>query len=452
MASIVYLGLGTNLGDRRKNLQMAASALPPAVRVLRASPVYETPPWGYSDQPPFYNQALEVETDLPPLDLLAYLKDLESKLGRKATFHYGPRQIDLDILFYGDQVFQHEMLTIPHLRLHERAFILVPLADLAPDLRHPQLGATVREMLAGVDPRGIRRVDPLSRAERSVLPAWGKRTYIMGILNVTPDSFSGDGLLNQADASAAALAQARRFIAAGADILDIGGESTRPGSSAVDAQEELNRILPVVQALASEGVETILSVDTYKAEVAEAALQAGADWINDVWALRADPLLAGVAARSGAPVVLMHNRIKPNSAELQERLGWRYTGIHYENLVEDVRRELMESVLLARQAGVADEKIIIDPGLGFGKTVEQSLELLDRLDEIRALGFPLLLGPSRKSFIGYTLNLPVDERVEGTAAAVAIGIDRGADIVRVHDVEAMVRVARMTDAIVRRPG
>jgi dihydropteroate synthase len=279
--------------------------------------------------------------------------------------------------------------------------------------------------------------------------AWGERTYIMGIINLTPDSFSGDGLAGRGDPLEAALAQARALVAAGADILDVGGESTRPGSLPLGEAEELARVIPVVRALAAE-LDTILSIDTYKAGVARAALAAGAHWVNDVWGLRADPYLARVTAEAGAPLVLMHNRSHPADAELQARLGGRYVGVNYANLLEDVRRELLESVNLAHAAGIPDEKILLDPGIGFGKTVEQNLELVDRLGEIRALGYPLLLGTSRKGFIGYTLDLPVDQRVEGTAATVAVGITRGVDIIRVHDVAAMTRVARMTDAIVRR--
>jgi dihydropteroate synthase len=247
----------------------------------------------------------------------------------------------------------------------------------------------------------------------------------------------------------AALDQARGFLADGADILDVGGESTRPGSQMVTAAEEMERVLPVIRALAQEFPEAVISVDTYKAEVAQAALKAGAHLVNDVWGLRADPHLAEVVAKFGVPVVLMHNRSKPANAQIQENLGGRYVGMEYKDLLEDVKAELTEAMVLARKAGIPNEKIILDPGIGFGKTVEQNLELLNRLDEIRALGFPVLLGPSRKSFIGYTLNLPPDQRVEGTAAAVAVGIVRGADIVRVHDVNMMARVARMTDAIVR---
>lgn len=278
---------------------------------------------------------------------------------------------------------------------------------------------------------------------------FSKRTYIMGIINVTSDSFSGDGILNNQDAIHAALEQAQRFVDAGADILDIGGESTRPGSQPVTAEEEQERVLPVVRAITSSGLDAIISIDTYKASVAEAAVKAGAHWINDVWGLHADPNLAEIAARNRTPLVLMHNRSKPSNAQLQELLGGRYIGVDYQELIEDIKRELMDSVSIARSAGVEDEMIILDPGIGFGKTVEQNLELIRRLGELKSLGFPILLGPSRKSFIGYTLNLPPDQRLEGTLAACVLGIQAGANILRVHDVEAVVRAARMTDAILR---
>ena len=280
---------------------------------------------------------------------------------------------------------------------------------------------------------------------------WGRRTYVMGIINVTPDSFSGDGVL-RADASAVAADQARRFVADGADILDLGGESTRPGSLPVSAEEERARVVPAVRAVRAAVGNVPISIDTYRAAVAAAALDAGADWINDVWGLRMDPEMAALVAARGCPVVIMHNRSKPKDVAQEQRLGGRYVGIHYDELIGDIRRELAEQMELAYAAGVREEQIVLDPGIGFGKTVEQNVELLDRLGELKDLGRPLLIGPSRKSFIGYTLDLPPEERTEGTAAAVAIGIDRGADIVRVHDVRAIARVARMTDRIVRREG
>ena len=283
---------------------------------------------------------------------------------------------------------------------------------------------------------------------------WGERTYVMGILNATPDSFSGDGLLSSPTVNGGgqggALEQAREFVEFGADILDVGGESTRPGSDPVDADEELRRVIPVIEDISNAMPQTLISVDTYKASVAQAALAAGAHIVNDVWGLRADPKLAPVVAKAGCPVILMHNRSNPASVEIREKLGGAYIGAEYDDLLEDVKAELLESVKIAHQAGVADEAIILDPGIGFGKTVSQNLELIDRLDEIRALGYPVLLGPSRKSFIGYTLDLPADQRVEGTAASIAVGITRGADIVRVHDVKEIARIAKMTDALVRR--
>lgn len=278
---------------------------------------------------------------------------------------------------------------------------------------------------------------------------YGSKTFIMGIINVTPDSFSGDGLLTQKDTVKAAIDQAALFVESGADILDIGGESTRPGSRPVDAEEEMERVLPVVEALALLNLDVLLSIDTSKASVARAGLHAGAHWINDVWALRADPEMVKVAAESGAPLVLMHNRSQPNQIELQERLGGQYLGAEYADLIKDVKGELQERVDFALANGVKRKQIILDPGLGFGKKVEHNLELVARLEEIRSLGYPVLLGPSRKSFIGYTLDLPPDQRLEGTEAVCAVAVTRKVDILRVHDVAAIARVARMCDAILR---
>ena len=279
---------------------------------------------------------------------------------------------------------------------------------------------------------------------------WGSRTYVMGILNITPDSFSGDGLISHGNLIEQSERQARYFLKYNADILDVGGESTRPGSQTVSTDEEMERVIPVIQMLAKEFPATITSIDTYKARVAEEAFKAGAHILNDVWALRADPELASVAKRFNAPVILMHNRSNPASVEVREQLGNAYIGSEYADLIEDVKRELLVSVEIAKKAGIEERHIILDPGIGFGKTREHNLELINRLDEIRALGYPVLLGTSRKSFIGFTLDLPANQRVEGTAATIAVGITRGADIIRVHDVKEMGRVAKMTDALVRK--
>ena len=278
---------------------------------------------------------------------------------------------------------------------------------------------------------------------------WGSRTYVMGILNVTPDSFSGDGIIAKGDVVKFALKQAEGFLSNGADILDVGGESTRPGSEPVNAEDEMERVVPVIESLRKNFPQVLISIDTYKAKVADAALQAGANIVNDVWGFRADSEIASVAAKHKAPVILMHNRSNPASVEVREKLGGAYIGAEYNDLLEDVKRELMNSVGIALKAGVEERLILLDPGIGFGKKREHNLELINRLGEIRSMGYPVLLGTSRKSFIGFTLDLPPDQRIEGTAATIAVGIARGADIIRAHDVKEMTRVAKMTDAIVR---
>ena len=263
----------------------------------------------------------------------------------------------------------------------------------------------------------------------------GQRTLVMGIINMTPDSFGGDGLSGSAQA---ALGQAEEFVAGGADIIDIGGESTRPGSAAATVQEELDRVLPALEAIRA-AVDVPISIDTNKAEVAREALDAGADIINDVYALRREAMLE-LAAASGMPVILMHMQGTPG--DMQQKPS-------YEDVVGEICDFLAERIATAVDAGVPEEQIIIDPGFGFGKTVSHNLEIVRRLGEFRRLGRPILVGPSRKSTIGAVLNRPVHQRLWGTAATCAAAIINGADIIRVHDVAHMSEVARMTDAIVR---
>jgi dihydropteroate synthase len=278
-----------------------------------------------------------------------------------------------------------------------------------------------------------------TRIGRSLF-TWGARTYVMGIVNVTPDSFSGDGLLAGPDgtpagsgAIEAAVATAIAMVADGADILDIGGESTRPGHTPVTEEVERDRVVPVIAAVRRALPEVPISVDTTKPSVAEAALAVGADLINDVWGVGSDDGIVRVAAAAGVPLVVMHNRAEPQYGDL---LG---------EIVADLRGALERALRL----GVAVDDLIVDPGFGFGKTPGQNLELLRELGALHALGRPLLLGTSRKSTLGRVLDLPADQRLEATLATTAIGIAEGADIVRVHDVRANVRAARMSDAIVR---
>ena len=253
------------------------------------------------------------------------------------------------------------------------------------------------------------------------------KTYIMGILNVTPDSFSDGGKWNQMDA---ALSHVEDMIHEGADIIDVGGESTRPGFAVVDTQEEAQRVLPVIEAIHSR-FDIPISVDTYKAVVAEQAIQAGASLVNDVWGFKKDPEMAGVVAKYDAACCLMHNK----------------TEAVYDNFLVDMLHETQECVNLAKAAGVKEERIILDPGVGFGKTYEMNLLTIRRLDLFRELGYPVLLGTSRKSVIGLTLDLPADDRVEGTLATTVMGVMSGCAFVRVHDIKENKRVIDMTEAI-----
>ena len=258
---------------------------------------------------------------------------------------------------------------------------------------------------------------------------WGKRTYIMGIINVTPDSFSGDGLHHNAEA---ALEQAIKFQQDGADIIDIGGESTRPGARHVDQLEERMRVIPAIR-LISKHIDIPISIDTYKYEVAREAIDSGATIINDVWGLKKEPLLAKLAATNNASIILMHNQ----------------SNTRYYHLLEDIKKSLRDSCAIALESGLPEQNIIIDPGLGFSKLPSHNLDILRNLNDIKSLGYPILVGTSRKSTIGLVLDLPVDDRLEGTSATVALVIANGADIVRVHEVKEMARVAQMSDAIVR---
>lgn len=256
------------------------------------------------------------------------------------------------------------------------------------------------------------------------------RTYVMGILNVTPDSFSDGGSFKEKDL---ALKRVEQMLAEGMDIVDVGGESTRPGFTTVSEEEEISRVVPVIEAIKSN-FEVPISLDTYKSKVAKAGILAGADMINDIWGLQYDADMAKVIAESKLPCCLMHNRKEAD----------------YQSFMEEVTEDLAKSIVLAKEAGIAEDKIILDPGVGFGKTYQQNLEIINCLEELRLFGYPLLLGCSRKSVIGLTLNLPVNEREEGTLATTVIGVMKGCSFVRVHDVEKNVRAIRMTEAILKR--
>ena len=256
------------------------------------------------------------------------------------------------------------------------------------------------------------------------------RTYIMGILNVTPDSFSDGGKFNQMDA---ALYHAEEMIRDGADIVDVGGESTRPGHTVISDDDEISRVAPVIEAIKSR-FDIPVSIDTYKGKVTEAALKAGADLVNDIWGFKFDHKVAELTAQYGAACCLMHNRSEPT----------------YQDYLNDVVADLKECVRIAKDVGISDDKIILDPGVGFGKTYQMNLEIINHVDMLHSLGFPILLGTSRKSVIGQTLNLPTDQRVEGTLATTVVGVLKGCAFVRVHDIKENKRVIQMTEAIMGR--
>ncbi|MEH7491710.1 dihydropteroate synthase [Neobacillus niacini] len=256
---------------------------------------------------------------------------------------------------------------------------------------------------------------------------FSKKTYIMGILNATPDSFSDGGKYNNMEH---AIKHAQEMVANGADIIDIGGESTRPGYTVISEEEEIERVVPVIEAI-SKHVSVPISIDTYKAKVAQRAIEAGAHIINDIWGAKADDKMAAVAAEYNVPIILMHNRHDRN----------------YSFFIRDVLNDLYESINIVKQAGVRDDQIILDPGIGFAKDLTENILMMQNLDTLTALGYPVLLGTSKKSMIGQALNLPVEERMEGTGATVCFGIQKGCQIIRIHDVKEMSRMAKMMDIL-----
>ncbi|KAI5776381.1 Dihydropteroate synthase-like protein [Geopyxis carbonaria] len=430
-----FLALGSNLGDRHATLTAALAELGRrGIAVRRTSCLYQSAPMYVTDQPAFLNGVVQVRTTLSPEDLLTEVKAVEAALGRVASFRNGPRALDIDILLYDALVMNTPDLTIPHASMLEREFVLAPLCDLAPERAHPLTSTAYRHHLAALPPppadaAPLQTFTPLTPALTLSPSSPTRGTHIMAILNLTPDSFSDGGTHTAASLPATAHA----LVEAGATILDLGGCSTRPGAPQVSEDEETARVVPAVAALRAAGVTAVISVDTYRASVARAAVEAGADVVNDVSAGTLDPAMLATVAELGVPVVLMHTRGTP------ETMG---SLTQYSDIVTDVARELAERVSAAEAAGVRRWNILLDPGLGFAKTHAQSLELLRRLGELRAAqglqGLPWVVGPSRKGFVGRLTGVETPkERGWGTAGAVAASVAGGADVVRVHDVGEM---------------
>lgn len=449
-----FIALGSNLGDRIAMIEKACKEMEVRgdIRVVRTSSLWETKAMYVLDQGNFINGACEIKTSLSPIELLDRLQSIENHLGRVKLIDKGPRNIDLDILLYDDTTFSNERLQIPHRLMLEREFVLRPLCELIPNeslpLPHPQVPLLdhLKQLPRSDDP-----LSPLTPLSHTLPPITAHHTYrkthVMSILNLTPDSFSDGGMHSTSDLSTLERT-IYSHIEAGATIIDVGGQSTRPGAVEVTGAEEISRILPAIKLIRSlpEAEGIAISVDTYRADVAEAAIKAGADIVNDVSAGNLDPNMLATVAKLGCTACLMHMRGTP---ETMNKLVSYPDGV-----VETVGQELLNRVQEAENAGIRRWRIILDPGIGFAKMQEQNLELLRRLGNLRNFpglhGIPWLIGASRKSFVGKITGVKeARERTWGTAAAISAAIQGGADIVRVHDVEEMGKVAKMADAVWR---
>jgi 2-amino-4-hydroxy-6-hydroxymethyldihydropteridine diphosphokinase / dihydropteroate synthase len=459
-------------GDRVGNLCAAIRALATVdARLVRLSRLYESAPAYVTDQPPFLNAAALITTQQQPLQLLRSLKQVEVQLGRDlGGKRWGPRPIDLDIIFYEDVDYKEdERLIVPHPRWQERDFVKAPLADLAGDAVDvedvPLVQQDKDEYSNGIRKR-LAMTTKLWEAEggeallgapslRCVMPMgrlglwpWQGRSQVMGIVNVTPDSFSDGGRFGSVEA---AVKHAVQMVNEGADILDVGGQSTRPGAPRVSPDDEAQRVLPVVHALTQDPVTAHipLSVDTFYAEVAEQAVQAGATMVNDVSGGTLDEDMLATVARLGVPYVMMHMRGDPETMQ-----SARHTS--YKNVIVDVARELRHGAERAMAAGIEPWRLILDPGIGFAKTPEDNVRLVAGVQKLRdALpgylrGLPMLVGPSRKGFLGRITGMSeAKDRDWATAAAAALCVTEGANIVRVHNVAGVRDACRVADSVRR---
>lgn len=462
----VVIALGSNIGNRMNNFREALRLMKRGgVSVTRHSCLYETAPVHVTDQPRFLNAAVRGVTKLPPHELLSVLKTIERDMGRVDGIRYGPRPLDLDILFYGKMRIASDKLIIPHERLWERSFVLAPLVDLlgtAVDndtvahwhslALHPGGILQAWERLGGeslVGQDGVQRVLPIG----DELWDFTSRTHVMGILNLTPDSFSDGGQFQSLDS---AVSRVRSMISEGADIVDIGAQSTRPNATRISSQEELDRLLPILEAVRGlpEMEGKLISVDTFNSEVASEAISNGADILNDVSAGTLDSNMHKVVAESGVPYMAMHMRGDPCTMQNEENLQYS------DDVFKDVASELYTRVRDAEISGIPAWRVMIDPGIGFSKRVEHNLDVITDLPKIReemakrSIGVshaPILIGPSRKRFLGDICGRPeAANRDAATVASVTASILGGANIIRVHNVKDNADAAKVCDAMLRR--
>ncbi|KXS93795.1 hypothetical protein AC578_825 [Pseudocercospora eumusae] len=453
-----FIALGSNVGNRLHTIEQACCALDndQNIRILETSPLYETKAMYVEDQESFVNGVCKIQTDLPATQLLDRLQAIEDNLGRVKIIEKGPRNIDLDMLTYSDDVVRSERLTVPHALMHEREFVLRPMSDISGGsdrlLMPGKKGLTVlvglHKLASSESPMyALTPLSPGSQPLRSLSPQ--RRTMIMSILNVTPDSFSDGGDNHNSDMEALRQTIATH-IAEGATIIDIGGQSSRPNAPDITSEEEISRILPTIEAIKSlpEACNIAISIDTYRASVAEAAIKAGAHIINDISAGLLDPEMLPTIARLGCTYIMMHMRGTPATMQSEENTSYP------NGLIPTIASELQSRLQAAQEAGIRRWRIILDPGVGFAKTTEQNAELLGKFSELRnwkgLATYPWLVGSSRKGFIGKLTGVTeAKDRVEGTAATVTAAVAGGAEIVRVHDVKEMARVVKMADAMYR---
>ncbi|OAX84446.1 dihydropteroate synthase [Emergomyces africanus] len=469
-----FIALGSNMGDRIAAIEQACREMENrGIRILRTSSLFETAPMYVTDQEKFVNGVCEIETTMAPIALLDTLQSIENDMGRRKIIDKGPRTIDLDILLYNRLTFSHRRLDVPHKLMLEREFVLRPLCQLIPN-DSPPLSDGALSYQSYLDSLSLSNpcpsaITPLSANLPPLSPSDPKRTtHLMAVLNITPDSFSDGG--QHSSTNMTALTEAiHTFIRGGATIIDVGGESTRPDCGPVTEKEELSRVIPAIRHIRSlpEANKIAISIDTYRAAVAEAAVNAGADIINDVSAGSMDTSMLTTMAKLQKTVILMHMRGTPQTMmKLTDYSAYGRDLISQghdhgsgsgsgSGVVDGVANELIERVRAAENAGVRRWRIILDPGIGFAKNQAQNLELLRNMHclkkGVEGLSyFPWLVGTSRKGFVGRITGVSKpNERVWGTAAAVTAAIGGGADAVRVHDLEEMNQVVKMADAIYR---
>ncbi|KAE9615469.1 Folate synthesis bifunctional protein [Lupinus albus] len=458
------IALGSNVGDRLHNFKEALKLMKKSgISITRHACLYETAPAYVTDQPRFLNSAVRAVTKLGPHELLAALKKIEKNLGRTDGIRYGPRPIDLDILFYGKFKVGSDILTIPHERIWERPFVMAPLMDLlGSDIDSDTVASWhsfsghsgglsgLWEKLGGeslIGEEGMYRVMPVANG----LLDWSRRTSVMGVLNLTPDSFSDGGNFQSVKS---AVSHVRLMISEGADMIDIGAQSTRPMASRMSVEEELDRLIPVLEAVTAmpEVEGKLISVGTFYSEVALEAVSRGAHFINDVSAGQLDPNMFKVISDLDVPYVAMHMRGDPCTMQNSENLK-------YDDVCKEVSSELYSRVREAELSGIPAWRIIIDPGIGFSKKAEDNLDILTGLPDIRAdiakrslaiSHAPILIGPSRKRFVGEICSRPAAvERDPATIASVTAGVLGGANIVRVHNVKDNLDAVKLCDAILR---